>query len=104
MANIRLLCLVCVVHHVLFYHHSQIACKAMAGILHFLVVASFVWMLLEAVQLYLLVRRLNKVQVIERDGLPKLALYLIGYGTPLLIVGISAAVYHPGYGAIGTKA
>uniref|UniRef100_A0A8C6UNP8 Uncharacterized protein n=1 Tax=Neogobius melanostomus TaxID=47308 RepID=A0A8C6UNP8_9GOBI len=78
---------------------SQQACKAMAGILHFVVVASFVWMLLEAVQLYILVRRLNKVQVIKRDGFPPLVLLLIGYGVPLVIVGVSASVYHPGYGS-----
>uniref|UniRef100_A0A672F604 Adhesion G protein-coupled receptor E8 n=1 Tax=Salarias fasciatus TaxID=181472 RepID=A0A672F604_SALFA len=77
----------------------QLACTVMAALLHFLVVASFVWMLLEAFQLYLLVRRLSKVQVIQRDGLPKLLLYLIGYGVPFVIVGVSALVYSDGYGA-----
>ncbi|KAK7938974.1 hypothetical protein WMY93_002300 [Mugilogobius chulae] len=76
----------------------------MAGILHFLVVSSFVWMLLEAVQLYMLVRRLNKVQVIQRDGLPILVLYLIGYGVPLVVVGVSASVYSAGYGGTPAKA
>uniref|UniRef100_A0A3Q3MQW5 G-protein coupled receptors family 2 profile 2 domain-containing protein n=1 Tax=Labrus bergylta TaxID=56723 RepID=A0A3Q3MQW5_9LABR len=71
----------------------------MAGLLHFLVVASFVWMLLEALQLHLLVRRLSKVQVIQRDGLPRVLLYLIGYGVPFVIVGVSALVYSDGYGA-----
>ena len=71
----------------------------MAGILHFLVVAAFVWMLLEAIQLYMLVRRLSKVQVIQRDGLHWLILYLIGYGVPFVLVGISALVYSDGYGA-----
>nr|XP_019958378.1 PREDICTED: adhesion G protein-coupled receptor E1-like [Paralichthys olivaceus] len=80
----------------------QLACTVMAGLLHFLIVASFVWMLLEALQLYLLVRRLSKVQVIQRDGLPRPLLYLIGYGVPFVIVGVSALVYSDGYGA--TKA
>lgn len=71
----------------------------MAGLLHFLVIASFVWMLLEALQLHLLVRRLSKVQVIQRDGLPRPLLYVIGYGVPFVIVGISALVYSDGYGA-----
>uniref|UniRef100_A0A3P8VYJ5 G-protein coupled receptors family 2 profile 2 domain-containing protein n=1 Tax=Cynoglossus semilaevis TaxID=244447 RepID=A0A3P8VYJ5_CYNSE len=71
----------------------------MAGLLHFLVVASFVWMLLEACQLYLLVRRLSKVQVIQRDGLPRPLLYLLGYGVPFVIVGVSALIYSDGYGA-----
>lgn len=77
----------------------QLACTVMAGLLHFLVIASFVWMQLEALQLYLLVRRLSKVQVIQRDGLPKPLLYLVGYGIPFVIVGISALVYSDGYGA-----
>uniref|UniRef100_A0A3Q3E4S1 G-protein coupled receptors family 2 profile 2 domain-containing protein n=1 Tax=Labrus bergylta TaxID=56723 RepID=A0A3Q3E4S1_9LABR len=68
-------------------------------LLHFLVVASFVWMLLEALQLHLLVRRLSKVQVIQRDGLPKPLLYMIGYGVPFVIVGTSALIYSDGYGA-----
>ncbi|KAM9346070.1 adhesion G protein-coupled receptor E3-like [Symphorus nematophorus] len=81
------------------YVEQELACTVMAGLLHFLVVASFVWMLLEALQLHLLVRRLSKVQVIQRDGLPRPFLYLIGYGVPFVIVGISALVYSDGYGA-----
>ncbi|XP_078140638.1 uncharacterized protein LOC139914272 [Centroberyx gerrardi] len=81
------------------YVKQELACTVMAGLLHFLVVASFVWMLLEALQLHLLVRRLSKVQVIQRDGLPKPLLYLTGYGVPFVIVGISALVYSDGYGA-----
>ncbi|XP_029998094.1 adhesion G protein-coupled receptor E2-like, partial [Sphaeramia orbicularis] len=81
------------------YAERELACTVMAGILHFLVVASFVWMQLEAMQLYLLVRRLTKVQVIQRDGLPRPLLYVIGYGVPFVIVGVSALVYSDGYGA-----
>lgn len=81
------------------YVSPQLACTVMAGLLHFLVVASFVWMLLEALQLYLLVRRLSKVQVIQRDGLPRPLLYPIGYGVPFVIVGTSALIYSDGYGA-----
>lgn len=82
----------------------QLACTVMAGLLHFLVVAGFVWMLLEALQLHLLVRRLSKVQVIQRDGLPRPLLYLIGYGAPFTVVGVSALVYSDGYGATEAKA
>lgn len=81
----------------------QLACTVMAGLLHFLVVAGFVWMLLEALQLHLLVRRLSKVQVIQRDGLPRPVLCLIGYGVPFVIVGISALVFSDGYGATEAK-
>ncbi|KAK0147752.1 Adhesion G protein-coupled receptor E1 [Merluccius polli] len=81
------------------YVDNKLACKVMAGLLHFLVMASFMWMLLEALQLFLLVRRLSKVQVIQRDGLPTPVLYLVGYGAPFVIVGVSAVVYSDGYGA-----
>ncbi|KAM8844057.1 adhesion G protein-coupled receptor E1-like [Spinachia spinachia] len=81
------------------YTDQEQACRVMAGVLHFVVIASFVWMLLEALQLHLLVRRLSKVQVIQRDGLPRPLLYLIGYGVPFVIVGTSALVYSKGYGA-----
>ncbi|XP_037647114.1 adhesion G protein-coupled receptor E2-like isoform X2 [Sebastes umbrosus] len=85
------------------YAEQELACTVMAGLLHFLVVAGFVWMLLEALQLHLLVRRLSKVQVIQRDGLPRPVLCLIGYGVPFVIVGISALVFSDGYGATEAK-
>ncbi|XP_077414593.1 uncharacterized protein LOC144044207 [Vanacampus margaritifer] len=81
------------------YIEHELACTIIAGLLHFLVVASFVWMLLEALQLHLLVQKLSRVQVIHRDGLPRLLLYLIGYGVPFVVVGVSALVYSDGYGA-----
>ncbi|KAM6957184.1 adhesion G protein-coupled receptor E5-like [Aplochiton taeniatus] len=84
-----------------YYVGRKFVCSVMAGLLHFLVVGSFVWMLLEALQLHLLVRRLSKVQVIQRDGLPRPLLYLIGYGIPVVIVGVSAWRKPDGYG--GTK-
>uniref|UniRef100_A0A3B5ASS9 Adhesion G protein-coupled receptor E8 n=1 Tax=Stegastes partitus TaxID=144197 RepID=A0A3B5ASS9_9TELE len=86
-------------HLLLLFNDKYLACTVMAGLLHFLVVASFVWMLLEALQLHLLVRRLSKVQVIQRDGLPRPLLYLVGYGVPFVVVGVSALVYSDGYGA-----
>ncbi|XP_057673659.1 adhesion G protein-coupled receptor E1-like [Corythoichthys intestinalis] len=85
------------------YVEDELACTVIAGLLHFFVVASFVWMLLEALQLYLLIRKLSRVQVIQRDGLPRLFLYLIGYGVPFVIVGVSALVYSDGYGATNSK-
>ncbi|KAK6312148.1 hypothetical protein J4Q44_G00178120 [Coregonus suidteri] len=100
------LCLCLFLSHLLLlldytYITHKLVCSIMAGLLHFLVVASFLWMLLEALQLYLLVQRLSRIQVIQRDGLQKKYLYLIGYGIPLVIVGVSAAVKQDGYG--GTK-
>ncbi|XP_029364695.1 adhesion G protein-coupled receptor E2-like [Echeneis naucrates] len=98
------LCLSLALSHLLLlwndrYVENELACTVMAGLIHFLVVASFVWMLLEALQLFLLVRRLSKVQVIQSDGLPRPVLYMVGYGVPFVIVGVSALVYSDGYGA-----
>ncbi|XP_036408689.1 adhesion G protein-coupled receptor E3-like [Megalops cyprinoides] len=62
---------------------NALVCSAIAGILHFFFLSGFVWMLLETVQLYLLVRGLTKVQVIQREGLRRRYLLLIGYGVPL---------------------
>ncbi|KAJ8385890.1 hypothetical protein AAFF_G00179560 [Aldrovandia affinis] len=78
---------------------NTVVCAAIAGILHFLFLSSFVWMLLETVQLFLLVRSLTKVQVIQREGLRAWYLLLIGYGVPMVVVGVSAGVFSDGYGS-----
>ncbi|KPP58332.1 hypothetical protein Z043_123853, partial [Scleropages formosus] len=76
-----------------------LVCSAIAGLLHFLFLSSFVWMFLETLQLFLLVRGLTKVQAIQKEGLKKRYLLLIGYGTPLVVVGVSARVLPSGYGS-----
>lgn len=68
-------------------------CRLVAGLLHYCFLAAFCWMSLEGLELYFLV-----VRVFQGQGLSKRWLYLIGYGVPLLIVAISAAVRHEGYG------
>uniref|UniRef100_A0A8C9RLW3 Uncharacterized protein n=1 Tax=Scleropages formosus TaxID=113540 RepID=A0A8C9RLW3_SCLFO len=78
---------------------NNLVCSAIAGLLHFLFLSSFVWMLLETLQLFLLVRGLTKVQAIQKEGLKKRYLLLIGYGTPLVVVGVSARVLPSGYGS-----
>ncbi|XP_061079240.1 adhesion G protein-coupled receptor E3-like [Conger conger] len=80
---------------------NAVACAVIAGMLHFLFLSSFVWMLLETLQLFMLVRSLSKVQVIQKEGLRALYLLLMGYGAPLVVVGVSAAVYSDGYGSKG---
>ncbi|XP_035254842.1 adhesion G protein-coupled receptor E1-like [Anguilla anguilla] len=45
-------------------------------------------MLLETVQLFLLVRSLTKVQVIQKEGLRALYLLLIGYGAPMVVLNL----------------
>ncbi|XP_058583691.1 adhesion G protein-coupled receptor E5 isoform X3 [Neofelis nebulosa] len=68
-------------------------CRLVAGLLHYCFLAAFCWMSLEGLELYFLV-----VRVFHGQGLSKCWLYLIGYGVPLLIVAISAAVRHERYG------
>lgn len=68
-------------------------CRLVAGLLHYCFLAAFCWMSLEGVELYFLV-----VRVFQGQGLPRRWLYLLGYGVPLVIVGISAAVRSEGYG------
>ncbi|XP_072104500.1 adhesion G protein-coupled receptor E3-like isoform X2 [Mobula birostris] len=68
-------------------------CAVIAGFLHYLFLACFTWMLLEGIQLYLMV-----VQVFNAKSLQAKYMCLFGYGCPLIVVGISAAVYYEGYG------
>ncbi|XP_027438108.1 adhesion G protein-coupled receptor E5 isoform X3 [Zalophus californianus] len=68
-------------------------CRLVAGLLHYFFLAAFCWMSLEGVELYFLV-----VRVFQGQGLSKWQLCLIGYGVPLLIVAISAAINSEGYG------
>ncbi|XP_051827663.1 adhesion G protein-coupled receptor E5 isoform X5 [Antechinus flavipes] len=68
-------------------------CRLVAGLLHYCFLAAFCWMCLEGLELYFLV-----VRVFPGPGLRTRWLCLLGYGTPALIVAISAAVYSQGYG------
>uniref|UniRef100_A0A8C0W266 CD97 antigen n=1 Tax=Castor canadensis TaxID=51338 RepID=A0A8C0W266_CASCN len=68
-------------------------CRLVAGLLHYWFLAAFFWMSLEGLELYFLV-----VRVFQGQGLRTRWLCLIGYGAPLLIVAVSAAVYGQGYG------
>ncbi|XP_061079235.1 adhesion G protein-coupled receptor E3-like [Conger conger] len=98
------LCICLFLGHLLFLvgvsrSENAVVCAVIAGTLHFLFLSGFVWMLLETLQLFLLVRSLSKVQVIQKEGLRALYLLLIGYGAPLVVVGVSAAVFSDGYGS-----
>ncbi|MBN3299606.1 AGRE1 protein, partial [Amia calva] len=89
--------------HLLFilgasHTENKLLCSIIAGVLQYLFLSSFVWMYLEAIQLFLLVRNLKKMKVIQRQGLHYGYLLLIGYGTPAVIVGVSAGVVPDGYG------
>ncbi|MBN3321601.1 AGRE3 protein, partial [Atractosteus spatula] len=71
----------------------EVICAVIAGVLHFLFLASFVWMCLEGVQLLLLVTNLRVVKYSSRSRLTKRYLFPPGYGIPAMIVVVSAGVF-----------
>ncbi|XP_065432237.1 adhesion G protein-coupled receptor E5-like [Chrysemys picta bellii] len=72
---------------------NRVVCGVVAGLLHYFFLAAFCWMCLEGAELYLLV-----VQVFTPHGLRRRYMFLLGYGVPALIVGVSATTYSEGYG------
>nr|XP_006821230.1 PREDICTED: probable G-protein coupled receptor 133-like [Saccoglossus kowalevskii] len=64
-----------------------------AILLHFCYLAVFAWMLVEGIHLYSKV-----VQVFGSESSKLKYYFLIGWGLPFIIVGISAAANHNGYG------
>ncbi|XP_062395887.1 adhesion G protein-coupled receptor E1-like isoform X2 [Sardina pilchardus] len=80
-------------------HPHKVLCCVLSGLLHFLFLCAFTWMHLEAVTLLLLVRKLKELRA-HRVHAPNWAyLHLIGYGAPLLLVGVAAGVMPDGYGS-----
>ncbi|KAL1022901.1 hypothetical protein UPYG_G00033940 [Umbra pygmaea] len=71
----------------------RIGCSIIAGILHFFFLASFSWMCLEGVHLYLIL-----VEVFESEYSRKKYYYASGYLFPAIIVGVSAAIDYRSYG------
>ncbi|XP_071798425.1 uncharacterized protein [Asterias amurensis] len=67
-------------------------CKAIAALLHYLFTASFLWMLVEGVHLY------TKSVAVFGKGLSTKIYLLVGWGIPLVIVGIALGVRFDGYG------
>ncbi|XP_076463295.1 adhesion G protein-coupled receptor L4-like isoform X2 [Babylonia areolata] len=72
---------------------NRVWCGIVAGCLHYFFLATFLWMLMEAVHIVLML-----VQVFDasRSRLPYY--YASAYGPPLLIIAISAAAFPQGYG------
>ncbi|XP_030636795.1 CD97 antigen-like isoform X2 [Chanos chanos] len=73
--------------------HNPGGCAVVAGLLHFFFLAAFCWMLLEGVQLY------RMLVLVFNTTLKPLYMVAVGYGTPLIIVIISALAYPQGYGS-----
>lgn len=76
----------------------QVGCAIIAGFLHYLFLACFFWMLVEAVMLFLMVRNLKVVNYFGSRNIKMQYLCAFAYGFPGLVVLISASVQPQGYG------
>ncbi|XP_053440924.1 adhesion G protein-coupled receptor E3 isoform X4 [Nycticebus coucang] len=70
---------------------SKVLCAIIAGALHYLYLASFTWMLLEGLHLFLTARNLTVINYSSMNRLMKWLMFPVGYGIPAVIVAISAA-------------
>ncbi|XP_036158627.1 LOW QUALITY PROTEIN: adhesion G protein-coupled receptor E2-like [Myotis myotis] len=69
----------------------EVLCAIIAGALHYLYLASFTWMLLEGLHLFLTARNLMVVNYSSVSRFMKKFMLPVGYGVPAVIVAISAA-------------
>ncbi|XP_019489301.1 PREDICTED: adhesion G protein-coupled receptor E2-like isoform X1 [Hipposideros armiger] len=69
----------------------EVLCAIVAGALHYLYLASFTWMLLEGLHLFLTARNLMVVNYSSVSRFMKKFMLPVGYGVPAVIVAISAA-------------
>ncbi|XP_070118275.1 adhesion G protein-coupled receptor E2 isoform X4 [Equus caballus] len=69
----------------------KVLCALIAGALHYLYLASFTWMLLEGLHLFLTARNLTVVNYSSVSRFMKWLMFPVGYGVPAVIVAISAA-------------
>ncbi|XP_044608469.2 adhesion G protein-coupled receptor E2-like isoform X2 [Equus asinus] len=68
-----------------------VLCAVIAGALHYLYLASFTWMLLAGLHLFLTARNLTVVSYSSVSRFMKKLMFPVGYGVPAVIVAISAA-------------
>ncbi|KAM8926724.1 LOW QUALITY PROTEIN: adhesion G protein-coupled receptor E1 [Lycaon pictus] len=78
--------------------HNKMGCAIIAGFLHYLYLACFFWMLIEAVMLFLMVRNLKVVNYFSSRHVKMWYLCVFGYGIPGLVVAVSVGVQPQGYG------
>ncbi|KAM7140876.1 adhesion G protein-coupled receptor E2-like isoform 3-T3 [Molossus nigricans] len=69
----------------------KVLCAIIAGALHYLYLASFTWMLLEGLNLFLTARNLMVVNYSSVRRFMRKFMFPVGYGVPAVIVAISAA-------------
>ncbi|XP_045709025.1 adhesion G protein-coupled receptor E2-like isoform X2 [Phyllostomus hastatus] len=90
------LCICLFLAHLLFLMainrtEIKVLCAIIAGALHYLYLASFTWMLLEGLHLFLTARNLTVGNYSSVSRFMKKFVFLVGYGVPAVIVAISAA-------------
>lgn len=73
--------------------NNPLLCSAVAVLLHYFFLCSFVWMLLEGFQLYVM---LIEVFEVERSRIKWY--YLFGYGFPLIVVSLCSFFFPGNYG------
>ncbi|XP_052603309.1 adhesion G protein-coupled receptor E3 [Peromyscus californicus insignis] len=76
----------------------KVLCSLIAGMLHYLYLASFMWMFLEGLHLFLTVRNLKVANYSSSGRFKKRFMYPVGYGIPAFIVTVSAIAGHENYG------
>ncbi|XP_035888261.1 adhesion G protein-coupled receptor E2-like [Phyllostomus discolor] len=89
------LCICLFLAHLLFLTaidrtEPRVLCAIIAGALHYLYLASFTWMLLEGLHLFLTARNLTVVNYSNVSRFMKKFMFPVGYGVPAVIVAISA--------------
>lgn len=77
---------------------NQTGCAVIAGFLHYLFLACFFWMLVEAAMLFLMARNLKVMNYFSSRNLKMWYFCAFGYGLPALVVAVSASVQPQGYG------
>ncbi|XP_065166417.1 latrophilin Cirl isoform X6 [Atheta coriaria] len=73
---------------------NQIACGVIAAVLQYIFLCAFMWMFFEGFHLYVML-----IEVFETEKSRIKWYYLIAYGLPMLIVGISGTLFPQGYGS-----
>ena len=72
-------------------------CTGLAALLHYLLLATFLWQLCEGVHLYLLIKK--PLQMHSKEKRVQFVYFIIAWGLPLLIVGPTLGVKFCDYGS-----
>ncbi|XP_062891738.1 adhesion G protein-coupled receptor E1-like [Mobula hypostoma] len=78
---------------------QPVVCALIAGCLHYLFLAVFIWMYLDSLQLFIMSRNLTVTNYTRTHIIEQRYLYVSAYAVPAVIVIISAAIYSKGYGS-----